>query len=816
MREMILSSSVMILAILAIRILVKGKVSAKLQYALWLLAVIRLVVPGTIGSSPVSVLHLLQFSIRSESDSALSEANDTDADGSLKDVGSMVSGADTGISVYLDRNAGADAGAGIDEQGNIGENVSASAGIDTQRNISENAGAENNGDITAGTDLFGSAADRADKAVHSNQHANAETAVPFTGIFKTVIYCIWILGIVITGGYMLLYQIRFTKYLAVRRKPLQEKDGQYRGLKVYTVEGLPSPCLCGKRIYLDDEMAKNGAKLNHILAHEYCHYRQLDPFWAVVRCILVSVYWFHPLVWAAAYASKQDSELACDEAAIVLLGEEERYAYGRTLLSLVHEKVFKGTSIGLALTMGSSEKGMRERIGRIAKKTKPLAVVGGLAMILAAFFVVITFTGASAKENMQAVQEEERRFAEEINKIEEMERTIAEESAKLKTAEQAQKLAGEIEDIEEALRLKSEALEQIQAEVEAQQKALEEEIRKKAEAQAMQESENVISMLSSYDEMLLPPTGEGRKGEIRNLPGVLIRRPADLGEDYLRQGEDAIIEGLYLLASWNGREGQSMPQWVNEEVEDIISVYGMYTKEYGLRGVKIMVGEGTDKDVNNFDIPWSFLGVSRVHVFENDPGEGSPDGLPRTFAFKQLMPGSETSYMNYGAEAYELYLCDRYDTGHIELSKVSEGDFAVQIKNRISCKVNQEEQKVYVYDNDTLIGVISTSEMSAIEPHLVKDAAVDTDLINFILGAKVEDMRLVTTVGLQIQLQDSENVLWHHGLPVITFPIECGYFGPDREFTLGKAAVDATSSVNTNFEYAKLQDAQKPQPPIEE
>lgn len=808
MREVIISSSVLILTIMAIRVLVKGKVPVKLQYALWLLVVIRLAVPGTIGSSPISVLRLLQFQIRSESDSALSAADDTNADGSLKDTGSMVSGADTGISVYLDGNASADAGAGIDEQGNIGENVSASAGIDTQRNISENAGAENNGDIIAGTGLFGSVADRADKAVHSNQEANAETAVPFTGIFKTVIYGIWILGIVITGGYMLLYQIRFTKYLAVRRKPLQEKDGQYRGLKVYTVEGLPSPCLCGKHIYLDDEMTKDAARLNHVLAHEYCHYRQLDPLWAVVRCILVSVYWFHPLVWAAAYASKQDSELACDEAAIALLGEGERYAYGRTLLSLVHEKVPKGTSIGLALTMGSSEKGIRERIGRIAKKSKPMAVVGGLAMILAAFFAVVTFTGASAKEDMQAVQEEASKLAEELKKIEEMEQEIiAEESAKMKAVEQLHNLAGENEDLEEALRSKSEAMEQLQAEIEAQQKALEEEIRQKAEkeaeAQAMQESENVISMLSSYDEMLLPPTGEGRKGEIRNLPGVLIRRPAVLCEDYLSQGEDAIIEGLYLLAGWNGREGQSMPQWVSEEVEDIISVYGMYTKEYGLRGVKIMVGEGTDKDVNNFDIPWSFLGVSRVHVFENNPGDEAPDGLPRTFAFKQLMPGSETSYINYGAEIYELYLCDRYDTGHIELSKVSEGDFAVQIKNRISCKINQEEQKVYVYDNDALIGVIGTSEVSAIEQHLVKDAAVDTDLINFILGTKVEDIRLVTTVGLQIQLQDSENVLWHHGLPVLTFPIDCGYFGPDREFTLGKAAMDATSTVNTRFESAQ-------------
>lgn len=47
-------------------------------------------------------------------------------------------------------------------------------------------------------------------------------------------------------------------------------------------------------------------------------------------CLLVN-----PLVWVAAWFSRLDCELACDEGALKRLGEEERIAYGKTLLQVV-------------------------------------------------------------------------------------------------------------------------------------------------------------------------------------------------------------------------------------------------------------------------------------------------------------------------------------------------------------------------------------------------------------------------------------------------------------------------------------------------
>lgn len=55
MREIILTSSVLITVITLLRRLLRGKISPRLQYALWLLVALRLLLPGTLFTVPVSV-----------------------------------------------------------------------------------------------------------------------------------------------------------------------------------------------------------------------------------------------------------------------------------------------------------------------------------------------------------------------------------------------------------------------------------------------------------------------------------------------------------------------------------------------------------------------------------------------------------------------------------------------------------------------------------------------------------------------------------------------------------------------------------------
>ena len=49
------SSSVLILLVIVLRRLLRGRISLRLQYALWLLVLVRLLIPGTVGESAISV-----------------------------------------------------------------------------------------------------------------------------------------------------------------------------------------------------------------------------------------------------------------------------------------------------------------------------------------------------------------------------------------------------------------------------------------------------------------------------------------------------------------------------------------------------------------------------------------------------------------------------------------------------------------------------------------------------------------------------------------------------------------------------------------
>ena len=59
MLQVILTSSVLILVLLLLRRVLRGRVSLRLQYALWVLVAVRLLVPVSFGSSAVSVLNAL-------------------------------------------------------------------------------------------------------------------------------------------------------------------------------------------------------------------------------------------------------------------------------------------------------------------------------------------------------------------------------------------------------------------------------------------------------------------------------------------------------------------------------------------------------------------------------------------------------------------------------------------------------------------------------------------------------------------------------------------------------------------------------------
>ena len=102
-------------------------------------------------------------------------------------------------------------------------------------------------------------------------------------------------GAVILALVLLGSNLRFSAKLRRRRTSLDLDDCP---LPVYTVESLPSPCLFGlfrPCIYLTPQLTLDSPTRAHVLAHELTHYRQKDHIWSALRCLALALHWYNPL-----------------------------------------------------------------------------------------------------------------------------------------------------------------------------------------------------------------------------------------------------------------------------------------------------------------------------------------------------------------------------------------------------------------------------------------------------------------------------------------------------------------------------------------
>lgn len=103
---------------------------------------------------------------------------------------------------------------------------------------------------------------------------------------------------------------------------------------LWICDDISSPFIFGilsPRIYLPSHLDET--QLACVIAHEKSHLKRHDHWWKPLGFLLLSVYWFHPLCWAAYILLCRDIELACDERVIKSMETEDKKNYARTLLS---------------------------------------------------------------------------------------------------------------------------------------------------------------------------------------------------------------------------------------------------------------------------------------------------------------------------------------------------------------------------------------------------------------------------------------------------------------------------------------------------
>lgn len=87
-----------------------------------------------------------------------------------------------------------------------------------------------------------------------------------------------------------------------------------RGVRVYRTDVIASPVLAGGALYWPAETGGiSGEEQEQALRHELAHVRRRDGWRALAWSALAVCYWFHPLVWYAAFRMQAIRELCCDD-----------------------------------------------------------------------------------------------------------------------------------------------------------------------------------------------------------------------------------------------------------------------------------------------------------------------------------------------------------------------------------------------------------------------------------------------------------------------------------------------------------------------
>ena len=331
MRELMISSTVMILLVMLFRVIFRGKVRHCLIYAMWLFVALRLLVPVNIGTFSFGVSGMMN-QVQNHTENTKEIETDKMQEGSLN-------------TLVLHKNTTTNSKMTVPEEKETPAQISA------QEKLQE--------------------------------------------AWKAYKDKIWLAGTCSILLVVLAANIFYVHKLKKNRKSFDKfREGK---LPVYVTENVQVPCLYGvfkTAIYLPaqrlDQLTEEQVKW--IICHEECHYRQGDHIWSLLRILLTAVYWFHPLVWAAAYLSKKDAEISCDEKVLANSNMTQKIAYGKTLICVASRDRKLSVFYPTTAVVGT-KKELKNRMRKIVEENKYKRKAKVVLAVIMVTSVVFTFSG---------------------------------------------------------------------------------------------------------------------------------------------------------------------------------------------------------------------------------------------------------------------------------------------------------------------------------------------------------------------------------------------------------------------------------------
>ncbi|MBO5787005.1 MAG: leucine-rich repeat protein [Clostridia bacterium] len=165
-------------------------------------------------------------------------------------------------------------------------------------------------------------------------YGNGDSVAPMERFFD-IAGIVWLCGVAVMLSYWI-YSVVKIKHRLAESIPLYTKKE-----RIYICERIPSPFIFGlfkPKIYMPFGISPSDTEC--VIAHERAHLARRDYIWKPLAFLLLSVYWFNPVLWVAYIYFCRDIELATDEKVLRSKGEDIKIQYSNALLNCAGDRRF--------------------------------------------------------------------------------------------------------------------------------------------------------------------------------------------------------------------------------------------------------------------------------------------------------------------------------------------------------------------------------------------------------------------------------------------------------------------------------------------
>lgn len=395
------SGAVLIGVLLSVVRLLKGRLGRQWQYYIWLIVVLRLLLPFGPETSLLGRAYQIADRMMTQAIEGTQETGLSGQD-SVRDTAQSVgqnagTGTDRGDGQYTQQSGGQ--GAAREELDIAGEKAEESAT-----------------ETVAAVDLPQAAAEADHGDMRLKRGHILPEAAAFAGKYLWVIWLAVAFGMLIRKISMYQGYMKYVKAGAAevcdialldRLAATADQLGVSRTVELCVNPLVASPMLVG---YFHPCVVLPRADVPEkefcwIAMHELTHYKRRDILYKWLVQVTVCLHWFNPLVHWMSREIDRACEFACDEAVVGKMGYDHAADYGETLLNAmaaggIYREPFA------TVTMSANKELLRERLGAIMnckKRKKAMGIIAAgltVCVALGAFFIGVY--PASAREPDQA------------------------------------------------------------------------------------------------------------------------------------------------------------------------------------------------------------------------------------------------------------------------------------------------------------------------------------------------------------------------------------------------------------------------------